>query len=451
MADQYQTTTQSYDDSELAKVLGGKRIYMDNPGTLLTQDIYYQRANCSMDSVEVNYNVGQYTQSLSSLFMGAQSTIILANHSLVSSVFLYMELPNLYPGQALCRGWGYNLIDSITYIFGNSNTANLSLNGQSLIQKTMAACITNGQRDEIWRLAGQEYLQPIMRLNATTQQPERDPNAKLTACVQLLFPWSDVNGTKLPFDSSLLTVPITLTIALKRADSIYSGSVSPYPFPTALLTGSVIFRQGQLTNQGNSLKMALMENPGEMVSYPFVYSVSYVPPDFAGSQVNPVNIVLTGFINADLVGVTFGVIRTNLLQSSGTFPANPCQYDNIRDVVLKYNGLIVWSCPGDSWKRISMHSNPSGQFFSNSLIQYDGATQTYTSIGQDNYFTHIDFSRIRALCFSDHMQNVKRIAANQLQLSFTTESGSDQKYTLFATYHYNAMCSTDSTSTQIYF
>jgi hypothetical protein len=454
MADKYSNTASTAAPDQLIQLLGNKRVQLNSPGTLLINNLYYTQQNCSVDSVECGFTVGRYTASLPSPTFGGSSQVILANNDFASQTYLYLELDNIWPGQVLSRGWGLLALASVQFLIGNTNTANLSLSGESILHVLMASAHTQEQRNEIFKLAGQESIGPIMYVNELGQAI-RDPSAKHTATILLPnLPWSDICGQKLPFDTSLLNVPITLTLAFKQSNSIISGSVSPQPYALGFSKAQVIFRQGTLSNKGNSLKQLLMEVPDARLHYPMQYSTTYTPPAFYGSRSlnSPVTVPLLGFINADLLGITFHVVRTTLLQSNAALnlPANGFQTDNITEIRLLYNGLTFFYMPGDSHKLICMDSNASGQYWHNSLIQHAGAG-AYTSVGQDSYFVHLSFARLRGLVFQDIMQNVPRYGSNTMSLQFLTEGGADVKYQMYCTYHYNGVVDCVNGTSEVYF
>ena len=445
--------------SEVLGLLAPKRTNLNAPGTLMSS-LYYGVGNSTVDAIECTYSIGRYSQGLSSLGFGSSSQVILANSSFVGEVYLHLEVPNLFAGQTLDRGWGYGLIYSLGFIFGSSNVSQLTINGQSLWHKISMACESAEKRSELFRLGGQEYLGPIMRVSPTTGQPERDPNAVLSADILLPLPWSSSSGlfAKKAFDTNLLTSPITIQIQLDRPEVVYGGSRSPNEFPSQLLKGVMSFRQGDLYSKNMSLKNVLMSNPDQSMFYPFIYTQSFTPPAFQGSnnQITPCSIPLQSFINADLVGMTVSVIRQSQLSAATNSSPNWHQSDIVQNVRLLYNGLVVFQAPREAWKLMTMRSTVGGQYFHNSLIQVvppysPNGTNSFTSVPQDCYDLHFDFAAIRAMTFEGHFQNVWRIANNTLTLEFNTEGDSTVTYQMYCSYHYNGVAQVQQGQTAIYF
>lgn len=233
--------------------LSNKRTLLANPGTKL-DGIYYSALNTTVELAEATYNVGRLTISLSQTNFRSQSQIVIPNSSLLEEIYLHLELPKLVADQTLCRGWGYAAIDSISYLFGSSNVSQIAINGQSLLQKIMVQCETEEKRSEMFNLGGEVLLAPL----AGTAVP--------TADILLPLPWSSASGlfSKLPFDTGLLSNPITIQVHFKGADSIYGGSgVRQNGFTVA----TAIIRQGDLTNKDQSLKFELMKSPDLMYAW----------------------------------------------------------------------------------------------------------------------------------------------------------------------------------------
>lgn len=437
--------------SQMLSLMSDKRTILSAPGTKLSS-LYYNVISSSVDAVEITYNTGRYKNSLSTPFFGAQSQVILANSSFVGTVYIHLELPNLYAGQTLSRGWGYGCISQLGYLFGSSNVSTLQINGQSLWHVINAQCPTEELRSELFRLGGEEILTPIQRI--VNGVAERDPDAVLTADIILPLPWSSVSATKKAFDTNLLNNPITIQIQFNQVTSIFGGSISPNPFPSKFNTAEMFFRQGDLFSRSLSLERTLKENPDLSMFYPSTFSTSYSPQSIFGSRdpAAPITVPLLGFINADLLGISIGVVRTSLLAPAVGAAPNVFNYDNIQNVQLEYNGTVMFSAPRSAWKLFTTLSGMGAQNFHNSLIQpaTPGSTE-FVSIPQDTYLLHIDFSSIRAMIFDSHMPNVWRIGNNVLSLKFNTEGDSTVRYQMFCTYHYNSVVQVQQGQTNIYF
>lgn len=413
--------------------LSNKRVLLSNPGTKLNS-IYYSAVNTVVDSSEVTYNTGRLSVSLSQTNFGSQSQIIVPNSSLLSEVYLHLELPAIVGNQTLCRGWALGAIDNISYLFGSSNVSQISISGQTIFQILMCECQSEEKRTEMFKLAGEEQLLPT--------------TGRVTADIILPLPWSSACAKycKLPFDTNLLSNPITINITFKASNSIYGGvGVRPAGFNVA----TMLFRQGDLTNKDQSLKYELMKNPQLMYSYPFVHKQSYTV-NFTGQPVGAgiVSLPLLAFINADLLGISFGVVRdTDLLPQNNNTP-NPFNYEDIRNLRVTYNGLTMLDAPERAWKLMNMQSIEGSSKLQGSVVS-PGGVGPFSSDPKDTYPIYINFARIRAVCFDREYQNVWRIANNVLTLDFNTLT--TDNYRFFATYYYNGVSEIQNGETRVYF
>jgi hypothetical protein len=425
--------------------LSNKRVAMSAPGIKM-DDIYYSSMNSSVELSECTFNNGRLQISLSSTQYGSQSQVIIPNQSLLGQTYLHLVAQPIPPSSGnagintlnICRGWGWAMIQSITFLFVSSNVSQLVIPKHSILQTVMQECATAEQRSEIFSLGGQEYL----GVNGGSN------GAIITADLLLPFPWSSMcEMVKKPFDTTLINNPITIQVQFENASAAYSWSGTGTP-PTQFIEATLYFRQGDLSNKDQSLKYELMKNPSLMYSYPFIHHQPY-QVQFPGSNVSgsPARLNLLSFINADLVAITFGCVE-NLYNTGGTsFQISPFNYDPVSNIRLLFNGLVMYNSPGQIYKLYNMNSQPGASYFYNSVISPYNSPKPSNAL--NTYIIEIDFSRIRALCFENNFQNVWRIGNNTLTLELNTTT--NNVYTFYGTYHYNAIAECQSGETRIYF
>lgn len=430
--------------SEDIMYLSEKRTLLSMGGTIM-DDIYYSALNTTVALSEVTYNQGRLSVSLSQTQFGSQSQVIVPNSSLLSTCYLHLELPDVAVNQTLCRGWGYAAINNISFLFGSSNVSQISISGQSMLQTVWGQCESEEKRSEMLRLGGEEIIAPSAG----------SPTAY--ADLVLPLPWSSANGlhAKLPFDTGLLSNPITIQVTFNQASSIYGGSAAPQ---AAFSVASMYFRQGDLANKSQSLRALMMRRPELMYAYPFIHRQSFTPSNFTGvtaatSLATPsgggVSIPLLAFINADLVAISVGVVQTARMSNvAGTASPSPFSYDDITNVSLSFNGLIMYTAPGRSYKLYDIDSQVGNGKVLNSIIA-PGAVAPFSSAPIDSYLLFIDFARVRALSYEGKYANVWRIGNNTLTLNFNTTTANN--YTMFATYYYNGVAEISNGETRIYF
>lgn len=428
--------------------LSNKRVLMSAPGIKM-DDIYYSAMNSSVELSECTFNNGRLQIILSSLQFGGQSQVTIPNQSLLSQTYLHLVLPavpstigDTINAINICRGWGWAMIDSITFLFGSSNVSQLVIPRHTILQTVMSECATAEQRSEIFRLGGQEYLSINGGSNG---QP-------ITADLLLPFPWSSMcEMVKKPFDTSLLNNPITIQVQFGNGANAYSATgTGVSSIPTQFTNASLYFRQGDLSNKDQSLKYELIKHPELMYSYPFIHHQPYIT-QFTGSTnpSSPTSINLLSFINADLVSISFGCVQS-IYNTGGGFQISPFNYDPISNITLLFNGLVMYTSPGQLFKLYNTNSQPGASYFFNSVINPQNTPAPLgPSSPVDTYMLQIDFARIRAVCFENQFQNVWRIGNNTLTLQLNTST--NNPYTLYATYNYNGVAECQAGETRIYF
>ena len=419
----------------MAEFVSEKRVLLSNPGTK-RNDVYYTQLNTTVEQAEVTYNVGRFSQALNSTNFGGQALVVIPNSSLLSDMYLHLELPPLLANQAICRGWGYGAIRSISYLMGSANVSQLQISGQSMLQTIMQQCENSEKRSEIFRLGGEVLLDKAENVGKI---PKAD--------IMIPLPWSTACSLmdKKPFDSNVLMNPITIQITFNDAASIYGGTGTR---PNGFDRAECVFKQGNFSNKAMSMRNILMAKPTLMLAYPFIHHQSFSPANFTVvDPLNPTNAVLQSFINADLLAITLGIVETGSLRPAlAADSPSPFNYVDLTDVELKFNGLVMNNTPGDLLKLVNLKGTPVGaNYFHNDIISA-GSTD---SNPVDTYVYTFDFSRIRSLCFEGEYQNVRRIGNQVLELNFKVPAAGT--YTIFATYHYNGVAELARGQTNIFF
>lgn len=433
-----ETMTSAQEAVDMA-FLRDKRALLATPGIKL-DDVYYSALNTTVELAEVTYNFGRFTQSLSNSQFGGQSQIVIPNSSLVSTVFLYLQLPALAANQTVPRGWGYGALSAINYLLGSSNVSLVQLTGQNVLQVIMAQCDTDSKRSDLLRYGGEETFGP-------TAGP-------IECCLLLPFPWSTAGGEypKRPYDSRLLENPITLQIGFNLAGQIYGGTGAR---PTGFLQARILIKQGDFAQPSQSLATTLRMNPQMHYCYPFTYQQTGQIYNFSASSGNNISANLLGFINGDLVGMTIGIIAQNDIQPQSNNTPNPFNYQTLQDITLTFNGQVMYFAPGQVCMRLFASDGEltSGKF-SNSIVSA-GSAAPFSSVPADTYILYFDFSRVRSASYEDHYPNVWRIGTNTLVLNFSLPNApvapATANYSLYATYYYNGCFLTQNGISRAYF
>lgn len=239
---------------------------------------------------------------------------------------------------------------------------------------------------------------------------------------------------KLPVDTNILSNPIIVQIKFRNREDIYGGS-GVSTAPTAFSNARVLANQIDLANKDLSLKNFMMNNPSMSYNYPFTFTQSYLT-DVVSDAINPAAINLLTIINADLLGISFSVVKTSNLSSNagGTNALRPFDWERVRDIQLTFNGLIFYDSPGEMAELYDCQDYPGSGDCPNSLVSA-GGVGPYITLPINSQIYYMNLTRIRNTVWCDQYQNSIRIPNNALNLSFITADA--DTYRVFVTYWYN--------------
>lgn len=420
------------------KYLTNKKVLLSSPGYAIN-DLYYSNSDSVVETTECTFSTGRYKQSLNNANWGSTSQLTIPNSSFVGDVYLNASL-SVPVGAKIGGGFLYSAIQSVSFLFGSSNVPQLILSGQSIQELAMLECDTQEKRDEVMSLAGEPLDNSAGSVPVTR-----------TATALIPLPFSSLCGyfCKKPFDTNILQNPIIVQISFNSYSSVITGGTPTVGF----LKAQCLLRQGDLTNKSESLRNALRLNPDRSLNYPFIHHQSFNPPQFTGIPSLGVGVnspactvVLQGLINADLVAMSFHVVKTADISTN----ANPFNYDPITNIRVLYNGMVLYDCPDDMYKLVNMGGGSLGSTSFNYIL----ATPFTPPIGPakttvKSYPILVNFSRLKSLIFTNHFSNVFRIPNNTLSVEFNTST--NDQFNCFVTYHYNAIAMIENGQANLYF
>ncbi len=422
-------------------ILSTKRAVLSSGGTRFN-DLYYNVMNSSVSLLECTFEYNQI-QSLPSLQFGSTSTLNIPNDQFIDCVILHLTLPAIVANQSICRGWGYNIIQSLAWTLGSSNSTQIYLQSDSIFQYIMGQCESSEKRLELFRLAGEEILAP--------QVPPVGEDAPLVeAFIVLPLPFSSVCN-KLPLDTTMLQNNINIQIQFKSNPAcIYGGTGT---MPTAFTTCEAIYRMGKLSDQSKSLRREMIMQPSLMYCYPFIHAQAFQPPSFPGARFSDgseVQLDLNTFANADLLAISFYVVKNTDKQPTALSTPNPFNCADIYNVKLTYAGQTLFNYPSKMYRLTNMLCGDQEASAIPSSIVLAGNVQPFSSFPHDGYMVWFDFSRLRSVCMMDHLFNTWRLTNQTLRLTFNTPLGSATQYTAYCTYFYNGCAELQNGTSAIY-
>jgi len=402
-------------------------------------DMYYYGTKTLEKQAIPTVQDTRFFQQLNNLRQGS-STFILSPDQGVSDIILAVKLPTTYTpsgggvpytGLAVSRGWGYQLVNTISVRYAGSSQ--YFFTGDQIFVQNMRECSNPTSRDDLVQLGGAEMK--------TVADFAGD---NLYAYIVLNLPHSSPNGSlekPNPFPTELLNQPIVITVDMNPISSIFSsciGFAGLVPPPTELEDAWFQVRQVHAADMGQLMRPM---GAGSGYSFPLksFYQNEIIVPLKNTTSDQPV--VLTGFRSGDVRSIFCWVEDTADI-------SNPYNFVLPRDVQLIYNGTVYQNYKGTSSQIWDLMGSDVPSNFSNSVLTANGAAG-WTSVNKRSNWINLPFSQIYEQLSASHlMVHGKKIenAVVNMNLSIPAAGGSADRYRLHVVYSYNALlfCSAGS-------
>jgi hypothetical protein len=330
-------------------------------------DLYYYDSETSKhQAFPTTFNT-RYYQDFQNRSGGTSSFILPPQNGYTDVVctFKFKNPNNATAGAiALPRGWGYALLDSVSYRYGGSSQYFVS--NDQILQNALRAQTSRSSCNDILTLGG-NYATGL------------DLSNNVVATVVLTLPHNHPcgSGKKNPFPSDLLTQQILVQVNLKSPGSIFTNQTGN-PLPAwCLQLDSAQFGVAQLmlNNQGDSLARRV-DMSTSAYAYPaeFVQQVVRITGLQATTSEQPV--VLTGFRAGQVKSLEMWLTRGVDLASSATSGSavgyNPFNWILPASVKVTYSGEVFSNFQNSSsplWNLINGNKSPA---FDNVVISGAG-------------------------------------------------------------------------------
>ena len=251
----------------------------------------------------------KFVVGFNTLTAGVNTLTIPPNNG-ISDVLVQLTLtaPTTTTNVALPQGWGYSLINRLSYRAGGSSQ--FFLTGDQVLNNALRLCPDGSARDAMLQLGGP----------AIAPGGWANPN-NLVAYVWLSLPWAHPSAVSKmpPLPSDCLTQQVQIQLEINNITAIASNN-SGSTAGLALASGAFYVQQVQLSNQGDSIarRMNMTENS---LNYPLEFtqqefSVNLGTLASGASQ----TVSLTGFRSGEVKEVvcwltcdvdTAGVVKNN--------------------------------------------------------------------------------------------------------------------------------------------
>ena len=354
---------------------------MVRPGECV--DLYYYDHQTSKRQCWPTTINTKYVQQFANL-TGGSSVFTIPPQQGVQDVICTFVLPQLSAGDAnglaLNRGWGYALINRVSFRYGGSSQYFMS--GQQLLQNAVRAQPSRETASDLFLLGG--AAAGLLTAGGTNTLTTGAQYASVVLTLPHAVP-SGV-GKAHPFPSDLLTQQIQITIELNQPSSLFvalAGSTGTPP--TALAAANFQVQQVMLNNAGDALarRVDMAENaysfPAEFVQQEQVIALA--------NTANPQSVVLTGFRSGEVKS-----IQCWLSRSSDGDAGNPWNWYLPVTVEMSYAGDIYARFDAQSstlWNLINGDKYPGFQSISIS----DGGGGVATTTSQVSTYVELPFAQ----------------------------------------------------------
>ena len=270
---------------------------MVRPGEAI--DLYYYDHETSKKQVWPTSINTKYVQQFNNL-SGGSSVFTIPPQQGMQDIVCTFVLPQLSAGDAnglaLNRGWGYQLINRVSFRYGGSSQYFLS--GAQILQNAVRRQPSREAAGDILTLGGQAA--GLLAAGGTNTLEDGAQYASIVLTLPHATP-SGV-GKAHPFPSDLLTQQIQVTVELNPPASLYSKlAASTGTAPTSLAAANFQVQQVIFNNAGDALarRVDMAENayafPAEFVQQQQTIALA--------NSADPQSVVLTGFRSGEVKSI----------------------------------------------------------------------------------------------------------------------------------------------------
>lgn len=396
------------------------------PGTC--SDIYYPDPENSKKSCFRSTQNTKFSQAFANLGAGV-SVFSLPPANGYQHVVVQMQLPDLTgvnTGLAVPRGWGYGLLNRLSYRIGGSSMYFIS--GDQVLNDCLRQAPNSGARDDLFALGGQQL---------TGAQLAGTGNF---AYVWLALPWvkPTAEGLPTPLPSDLLTQMVQIQVELNPLSSIFTQSgVAPSPIPTQLASATFTAQQVQLNSQGDALARRV-DMTTNTLSFPVAFSQQKVVVPL-GNTTAVQSVSLTGFRAGECVKIIAWLSKDS--DATGTAPAtakNPNRTYQPSSIQMTYAGEVFANYSASSYQLWNLINGKQTSKWAGSTLTFGGGA--YTGTPADYHWVELPFAQpfIVAETGSRMLVSGKEITNGQVALQIATPDAAAD-YKLNVTYVYNSV------------
>jgi hypothetical protein len=355
---------------------------MVRPGEAI--DLYYYDHETSKKQVWPTTVNTKYVQQFNNL-SGGSSVFTIPPQQGMQDIVCTFVLPQLSAGDAnglaLNRGWGYQLINRVSFRYGGSSQYFLS--GAQILQNAVRRQPSREAASDILTLGGQAAG---LLVAGGTNSLE---SGAQYASVVLTLPHATPSGVGKahPFPSDLLTQQIQVTLELNPPASLFSAlATSTGTPPTSLSAANFQVQQVIFNNAGDALARRV-----DMAENAYAFPAEFVQQQQTIALANtadPQSVVCTGFRSGEVKSIQIWL--TNTADLTGPV-VNPWNWSLPTTVEMTYAGDIYARFDSQSstlWNMINGSKYPG---FASIALADGGAN--FTTSSQVSTYVELPFAQ----------------------------------------------------------
>ena len=355
---------------------------MVRPGESI--DLYYYDHETSKKQVWPTSINTKYVQQFNNL-SGGSSVFTIPPQQGMQDVVCTFVLPQLSDaaanGLALNRGWGYQLVNRVSFRYGGSSQYFLS--GAQVLQNAVRRQPSREAAGDILTLGGQAAgLLAPGGTNSLTLGAQY-------ASIVLTLPHATPSGVGKahPFPSDLLTQQIQITLELNQPSSLYSkiaGATGTKP--TSLSAANFQVQQVIFNNAGDALARRV-----DMAENAYAFPAEFVQQQQTIALANtadPQSVVLTGFRSGEVKSIQVWLSDTADLTGD---IVNPWNWSLPTTVEMSYAGDIYARFDSQSSTLWNMLNGSKYPGFSS--VALSDATGSFGTASQVSTYVELPFAQ----------------------------------------------------------
>jgi hypothetical protein len=382
-------------------------------------DLYYYDGQTSTKQCFPTTQNTKYVQAFQSNGAG-QSVFTIPPQNGIQDVVLTFGIT--VPAVANCSliaGWGYALIDQVSFRYGGSSQ--FFLTGQQILQNALRKQPSRATADDVFNLGGL----PITSSAGGAQT--------VYASVVLTLPHNSVPtgvGKPHPLPTDILTQQTQITCVLKSPASVFWGA-SVASAPTLLTLAQFQVQQVMLNNQGDALARRVnMADNAYAFPCEFVQQESVIAAGGASyGPAAPWNVTLTGFRSGEVKSIHVWLTRVADV-STPTTSNDPFDWQAPLSIEMLYAG-----------DKYAVYNNNAGQLFNllngNKVPGFDN-TLSSTGAGYLATWTELPFGQTHVEEDAHSMLVHGKPITNGIVNLTVTPPSSQVDWILHVSYNYNA-------------